>query len=246
MEESISPQSGSVPSHIAMVMDGNGRWASQRGLPRFVGHRKGLKALERVVQACVELDISYLTVFAFSTENWRRPPLEVNFLMNLFSKSLEEKIQQLHKNNIRFRFIGNTARLGKEIVSKINKAEALTLGNKRFMLTVAVDYGGRWDIVNAVNHLIKGGCKEVTEENIKPFLALADLPEPQLYIRTAGELRLSNFLLWQMAYTEFYFTDTLWPDFGKKELVEAIASFQQRERRFGRVSEQLPLAERRD
>ncbi|QRN41100.1 MAG: isoprenyl transferase [Neisseriaceae bacterium] len=239
-------KSKAIPSHIAIIMDGNGRWAKKRKMPRVMGHKKGLEVLESIVKDCIDLGVKNLTVFAFSTENWKRPKIEVDFLMNLFLRSLECKIHELHKNNIRFRFIGNIHRLSHEIVEEIKKGEALTRNNNLFTITVAADYGGRWDIVNAVNQLIRDGYQEVTEDDIQSHLALHDLPEPELYIRTGGEIRISNFLLWQMAYTEFYFTGTLWPDFDKAQLILAIESFQNRERRFGRTSEQLLIHERRD
>ncbi|MCV2503910.1 MAG: polyprenyl diphosphate synthase [Neisseriaceae bacterium] len=241
MDETIA-----VPSHIAIIMDGNGRWAKRKIMPRVMGHKKGLEVLENTVKDCIDLGVKNLTVFAFSTENWKRPKIEVDFLMNLFLRSLEYKIQQLHKNNIRFRFIGKTDRFSDEIVAKIRKGEDLTKNNTLFTITVAADYGGRWDIVNAVNHLIQNGYQEITENDIQSHLALHDLPEPELYIRTGGEIRISNFLLWQMAYTDFYFTDTIWPDFNKEQLILALESFQNRERRFGRTSEQLPIHERRE
>lgn len=235
-----------VPEHIAIVMDGNGRWAKNRKIPRFIGHKRGLDTLQNIVKSCIELGVSNLTVFAFSTENWKRPKLEVDFLMKLFLASLENKLKQLHENNIRFRFIGQYEPLDEKIIERIKTGEELTKNNTLLTLTIAANYGGRWDIVNAVNQLIKQGCTEVTEENIKPFLALSDIPEPDLYIRTGGEMRLSNFMLWQMAYSEFYFTETLWPEFDDQCLKDAIVSFQQRERRFGRTSEQLSEQERRD
>ena len=228
--------SGSLPAHIAIIMDGNGRWAAKQGKPRFVGHRQGLKTLERLVGHCIESGIKYLTAFAFSTENWQRPAYEVDFLMKLFSSSLDKKVGQLRDNNIQFRCIGRSERLSKEVLAKIDAGQRLTIKNTGLILTIAVDYGGRWDMINAANQLIKTGQKELTEENISPYLALSDLPEPELFIRTGGELRLSNFLLWQMAYTEFYFTDILWPDFDKTQLLLALDSYRQRERRFGSLS----------
>ena len=226
------------PSHIAIIMDGNGRWAKRRKLPRFVGHQKGLEALEKIVAACLKQKIRYLTVFAFSTENWRRPQKEVDFLMGLFLHSLEQKVKELHKHNIRFRFIGKRDRLRSDLLEKISFSEALTADNKLLNVTVAADYGGRWDITQALECLKKKG-EEVSEEAINRHLSLADLPDPQLFIRTGGEQRLSNFLLWQIAYTEIYFSDILWPDFAEEDLKAAIEDYRGRERRFGRISEQL-------
>ena len=204
-----------IPRHIAVIMDGNGRWAKKRFLPRVMGHKRGLDALENMVKHCAELGVQYLTVFAFSTENWRRPEEEVSFLMGLFLQALQKQVRRLHDNNT-----------------------GLTL-------SIAADYGGRWDILQAANQLIAEGVTEITEEALSRYLMLGDAPEPDLFIRTGGETRISNFLLWQMAYAELYFTDTLWPDFNEKSLNEAIASFQKRERRFGRTSEQLPLEQQR-
>ena len=228
------------PSHIAIIMDGNGRWAKKRKLPRFVGHQKGLDALEKVVVTCLKQRVRYLTVFAFSTENWRRPQKEVDFLMGLFSHALEQKIKELHKYNIRFRFIGRRDRLRSDLLAKISASEALTADNRLLTVTVAADYGGRWDITQALECLKKTG-EEVSEETISRHLSLADLPNPQLFIRTGGEQRLSNFLLWQIAYTEIYFSDTLWPDFAEEDLKAAVEDYQGRERRFGRISEPLEV-----
>lgn len=223
-------------------MDGNGRWAKRRFLPRVAGHRKGVEAVRNVVQGCAERGVEALTLFAFSSENWRRPPEEVSLLMQLFVSALQQEVERLHKNGIRFRVIGDISRFDPALVELINNAQRLTSGNKRLTLTIAANYGGRWDIMQAVNRLrgTQGASTEPwTEAQLLPHLSLGDLPEPDLFIRTGGEKRVSNFLLWQLAYTELYFTDTLWPDFDAKTLDQAIASYRQRERRFGRTSEQL-------
>ncbi len=234
-----------IPRHIAVIMDGNGRWAKKRFLPRVMGHKRGLDALENMVKRCAELGVQYLTVFAFSTENWRRPEEEVSFLMGLFLQALQKQVQRLHENNMRVKVIGNRSRFSEPIQQGIAAAEALTAGNTGLTVTVAADYGGRWDILQAVNRLIEEGAAEVTEEALAKHLMLSEAPEPDLFIRTGGETRISNFLLWQMAYAELYFTDTLWPDFDDAALDAAIRSFQTRERRFGRTSEQLPAEQQR-
>ncbi|UOO82281.1 isoprenyl transferase [Uruburuella testudinis] len=234
-----------IPRHIAVIMDGNGRWAKKRFLPRVMGHKRGLNALENMVKRCAGLGVRYLTVFAFSTENWRRPEEEVSFLMGLFLQALQKQVQRLHENNMRLKVIGDRSRFGADIVQGIEAAEALTAANSGLTLTIAADYGGRWDILQAANKLVQAGATEITEAALAQHLMLAGAPEPDLFIRTGGETRISNFMLWQLAYTEFYFTDTLWPDFGDEQVDAAIASFQTRERRFGRTSEQLPLEQQR-
>lgn len=234
-----------IPRHIAVIMDGNGRWAKKRLLPRVMGHKRGLDALENMVKRCAALGVQYLTVFAFSTENWRRPEEEVSFLMGLFLQTLQKQVARLHENNMRVKVIGNRSRFSEAIREGIEKAEALTATNTGMTITVAADYGGRWDILQAANKLIAEGAAEVTEEALSGRLMLADAPEPDLFIRTGGETRISNFLLWQLAYTELYFTDTLWPDFDDAALDAAVLSFQKRERRFGRTSEQLPAEQQR-
>lgn len=239
------PKHTTIPRHIAIIMDGNGRWAKKRFLPRVMGHKKGLETLEALTASCVQLGVEYLTVFAFSTENWRRPMDEVGFLMNLFLQSLQKRVGKLHKNNLRLKVIGDRSRFGAEIIEGMNQAEALTANNTGLTLTIAADYGGRWDILQAVNHAIADGAREITEASVLPYLSLGEAPEPDLFIRTGGETRISNFLLWQLAYTELYFTDKLWPDFGEAELMQAIQSYQTRERRFGRTSEQLPVEQQR-
>ncbi|MCF7520992.1 isoprenyl transferase [Neisseria sp. ZJ106] len=239
------PQHTQIPQHIAVIMDGNGRWAKKRFLPRVMGHKRGLDALENMVRNCVESGVRYLTVFAFSTENWRRPEEEVSFLMGLFLQALQKQVKRLHENNIRVRVIGSRERFNEEICRGIAAAEALTAANTGLTLTIAADYGGRWDILQAVGKLMAAGETDISEEKLAAHLMLGDAPEPDLFIRTGGETRISNFLLWQMAYAELYFTDILWPDFDRKALDAAIASFQNRERRFGRTSEQLPQDQQR-
>ena len=236
------PGSGAVPRHVAIIMDGNGRWAKQRFLPRVAGHRKGVEAVRNAVQGCAERGVEALTLFAFSSENWRRPAEEISLLMQLFVSALQQEVEHLHQNGIRFRVIGDISRFDPVLVDLIGNAQHLTAANRGLTLTVAANYGGRWDIMQAANRLRAehAACREPwTEEQLQTYLALGDLPEPDLFIRTGGEQRISNFLLWQLAYTEFYFTDTLWPDFNARALDQAIVSYRQRERRFGRTSEQV-------
>jgi len=234
------PDTAVVPRHVAIIMDGNGRWAKKRFLPRVGGHRKGVEAVREVVKACMEQGVEYLTLFAFSSENWRRPPEEVTFLMQLFLRSLEQEVSKLHDNGIRFRVVGDIAAFDPRIVDHVRRGEALTANNKRLTLTIAANYGGRWDILQAAERCrTEDPAAPITEERLARYLSMSYAPEPDLFIRTGGEQRVSNFLLWQLAYTEFYFTDALWPDFGAQALGEAIASYQRRERRFGRTSEQL-------
>jgi undecaprenyl diphosphate synthase len=237
----VVPAEGPVPRHIAIIMDGNGRWAKKRLMPRVAGHRKGVEALRGVIRACGERGVSHLTVFAFSSENWRRPQEEVSLLMELFMRALENEVARLHENGIRFRVIGELGGFSARIQTLIREAEALTRDNSRLTFTVAANYGGRWDIVRAVKRLIAAGvpADSVDEAALARELCIADMPEPDLFIRTGGEQRISNFLLWQLAYTELYFTDTLWPEFDPAALDAAIDSYRSRERRFGRTSEQV-------
>jgi len=237
------PETRQIPRHIAIIMDGNGRWAKQRLLPRVAGHRRGVEAVRRAVRACAERGVEYLTLFAFSSENWRRPPEEVSFLMQLFVMALEQEVEKLHEAGVRFQVIGDIGRFEGKLVQLIREAEARTSQNRKLTLTVAANYGGRWDILQAVNRMLRARpelAQGFGERDVTPYLALADAPEPDLFIRTGGEQRISNFMLWQLAYTELYFTDVLWPDFDAAALDRAIISYQQRERRFGRTSEQLP------
>jgi undecaprenyl diphosphate synthase len=223
-------------------MDGNGRWAKKRFMPRVAGHVKGVELLREMVRACLEREINYLTLFAFSSENWRRPKDEVSLLMQLFVKALEQEVEKLNRNGVRLRVIGDLSPFEPRLRELIAQAEATTAANTRLDLTIAANYGGRWDITQAVNKMLIAQPEKRQgweESDLEPHLSMNFAPEPDLFIRTGGEERISNFLLWQLAYTELYFTPTLWPDFNTAEFDKAIASFQQRERRFGRTSEQL-------
>ena len=235
------PEASSVPRHIAVIMDGNGRWATRRMLPRVAGHLKGLDAVRTMVKACVERGVEFLTVFAFSSENWRRPADEVSFPMKLFITTLEREVAKLHANGVRLKVVGDLSRFEATLQQKIASAEQKTAGNSRLTLTICANYGGRWDMMQAFGKMLSQhpGKSDFSEEDLAPHLALSYAPEPDLFIRTGGEKRVSNFLLWQLAYTELYFTDTFWPDFDAAALDTAIASYRQRERRFGRTSEQL-------
>ena len=239
------PETRPVPRHVAIIMDGNGRWARRRMLPRVAGHRKGVEAVRGVVRACLERGVEFLTLFAFSSENWRRPADEVSILMDLFLRALEQEVTKLDENGIRFRVIGDTSRFDPRIRELIAAGEAQTAGNTRLTLAIAANYGGRWDIAQAARRYFALNPDAVHDETglrpeaIEPFLAMSFAPEPDLFIRTGGEQRISNFLLWQLAYTELYFTDLLWPDFDPAAFDAAIAWYCQRERRFGRTSEQL-------
>ena len=236
------PATDAVPRHVAIIMDGNGRWAKRRFLPRIAGHRRGVDNVRSTVQACIEKGIEFLTMFAFSSENWRRPAEEVTFLMQLFVVALEQQVEKLHANGVRFKVIGDMSRFERPLRELVAHAEQLTGGNTRLTLTVAANYGGRLDMIQAVTHMLRNKpqlAAGFTETDLHPYLSLAYAPEPDLFIRTGGEQRISNFLLWQLAYAEMYFTNTLWPDFDVAAFDLAIASFQRRERRFGRTSEQL-------
>ena len=231
-----------VPRHITIIMDGNGRWAKQRFMPRVVGHQRGVETVREVVKACSGLGVEYLTLFAFSSENWRRPADEVTFLMDLFLKMLEREVSKLHENNIRLKIIGDRSRFDDNLQRHIAEAEQLTQFNSKLTLTIAANYGGRWDILQAIQAMLRNHpelASSFTEEDLAPYLSMHYAPEPDLFIRTGGEERVSNFLLWQLAYTELYFTDTLWPAFDAVALNLAIESYQARERRFGRTSAQL-------
>lgn len=236
------PASAEIPQHIAVIMDGNGRWARKRFLPRVAGHKRGVEAVRDLVKECAKLNVKFLTLFAFSSENWRRPDDEVSFLMALFMDALKREVTKLHENNIRLILIGDRSRFNADLVAQIEASEKLTANNTGLTLTIAANYGGRWDILQATNRMIAanpGKTEPFIEDDLTPYLSMYYAAEPDLFIRTGGEKRVSNFLLWQLAYTEFYFTDTLWPDFNAKAFQAAIASYQQRERRFGRTSEQL-------
>ena len=236
------PATAAMPQHVAVIMDGNGRWAKKRFLPRVAGHVKGVELVREMVRACLERGVHYLTLFAFSSENWRRPQEEVSLLMQLFVKALEQEVEKLDRNGVRLRIIGDLSRFEPHLQELIRKGEEKTAGNTKLDLTIAANYGGRWDIMQAMNRMLaafpdrREGWQEA---DLEPYLSMSFAPEPDLFIRTGGEERISNFLLWQLAYTELYFTPTLWPEFGTAEFDKAITSFQKRERRFGRTSEQL-------
>ncbi len=236
-----------MPRHVAIIMDGNGRWSKHRMLPRVAGHHRGVEAVRSTVRASIERGIEYLTLFAFSSENWRRPADEVSILMELFVRSLEQEVAKLHENGIRFKTIGDLTPFGPRIRDLVAAGEEMTAKNKRLTLTVAANYGGRWDIAQAAQkffaaHPECAAGAPMAPEALEPYLALHYAPEPDLFIRTGGEQRISNFMLWQLAYAELYFTDLLWPDFDAAALDAAIASYRKRERRFGRTSEQVQAA----
>ena len=238
------PPTGDIPRHVAIIMDGNGRWAKKRFLPRVAGHRRGVEAVRETVKACATSGVEYLTLFAFSSENWRRPPDEVSFLMQLFLRSLEQEVGKLHANGIRFKVVGDLAPFDARVLARIREGEELTRDNRKLTLTIAANYGGRWDILQAADRCRREDpAAAITEERLAGLLSMGYAPEPDLFIRTGGEQRVSNFLLWQLAYTELYFSAALWPDFGAEALESAFASYRQRERRFGRTSEQLAQGE---
>ncbi len=247
MSEGVQAQEyyGKIPRHIAIIMDGNGRWARRRHLPRVAGHRAGVESVRAIVRRCGELDVKVLTLFAFSSENWRRPAQEVGLLMELFIRALQRESRKLNENKVRLRVIGDLGRFPGKLRNEIDKAEALTRDNTGLQLVIAANYGGRWDITQALQALawrIEAGeihAGDVSESLIQQHLCLADMPEPDLFIRTGGEQRISNFLLWQLAYSELYFTDILWPDFNRDELDAALQWFARRQRRFGRTGEQV-------
>lgn len=241
----MTEDSQPIPKHIAIIMDGNGRWAKSRYQPRFMGHRAGVKSVEKIVKHCVNRQVEVLSLFAFSSENWRRPSKEVSLLMDLFALALKQQTKRIHKNNARLRVIGDISKFSASLQKQIVEAQTVTENNTGLTINIAANYGGRWDITQSVRMLAErveqGALRaaDITEAQITAGLGTADLPEPDLFIRTGGEQRVSNFMLWQMAYTEFYFTETLWPDFDEQVLDTAITSFKQRERRFGKTSEQL-------
>lgn len=243
------PTSSRVPRHIAVILDGNGRWATQRHLPRAAGHRKGVEAVRATVEGCARRGVEFLTLFAFSSENWRRPADEVSLLMRLFLSALQREVTLLNRNGIRLKVVGDLSRFEPRLQQMIADSEARTAGNERMTLTIAANYGGRWDIIQACNALreerIAQGVapdQPIAEADIARHLSLAYAPEPDLFIRTGGEQRISNFLLWQLAYTELYFCQCFWPEFNDQRLEEAIAWYAQRERRFGRTSVQTQEA----
>ena len=239
------PAGKSVPRHIALIMDGNNRWAKKHGKGSLAGHRAGVDSVRSVVQGCAELGVEVLTLFAFSSENWQRPPLEVKGLMELFAFALDREVKKLHKHNIRLHVIGDRSRFSQTLQKKISKAEQMTAENTGLIVNVAANYGGRWDIVQATKRFAQGCLDglytpdQLDADLLGSMISLSDQPAPDLCIRTAGEQRISNFLIWQMAYSEYFFSDLLWPDFDKYALGAAIQSYATRERRFGKTSEQL-------
>ncbi len=234
-----------MPHHIAIIMDGNGRWAQKRLMPRAFGHQAGVKTVRKIVEYCANNNVEVLTLFAFSSENWRRPEEEVSLLMSLFMLTLQREIDKLDRNNIRLRFIGDRHAFSEKLQKKMAEGELQTRNNTALTLVIAANYGGRWDMTQAFQKLaakVSSGelkAEEITEQLINQQLSISDLPEPDLFIRTGGEQRVSNFMLWQLAYTEMYFTQTLWPDFDESSIEDAIKSFKNRQRRFGHTSEQV-------
>lgn len=243
--EAANSHGGKIPRHVAIVMDGNGRWAKSRCLPRIMGHHRGVEAVRKVIRACNDAGVECLTLFAFSSENWKRPPEEVSGLMALFMSALEREAAALCRHNVRMQFIGDRAAFGAELQAKIAQVEELTATCTGMRLLIAANYGGRWDIVQAARqmaakfHSGEWGTAELTEAAFAGLLATAGVPEPDLFIRTGGEKRISNFLLWQLAYAELYFTDVLWPEFDEACLQEAFRDFASRQRRFGMTGEQV-------
>ena len=237
-----------LPRHVAVIMDGNGRWAKSRGQSRVMGHKKGAEAVRRIIRNCGDQGVEYLTLFAFSSENWKRPDREVKLLMELFISVLEKDIDALVENGVRLHIIGDLERFGKRIGKLIKKAEMRTATNDRMQLMIAANYGGRWDITQACQSLAEKSRSgelnpdEINEELLSKHLATDGIPDPDLFIRTGGEKRISNFLIWQLAYAELYFTDVLWPDFSKDNFIDALQWFSRRERRFGKTSEQVSKA----
>ena len=240
-------KSGAIPTHIAIIMDGNGRWAKKRGLPRVAGHKRGVDTVKEIVEACAEVGVKYLTLYTFSTENWKRPKDEVSTLMRLLLRSLRDRVNELYDNDIRLTTIGDTESLPVEVQKQLYSGIERTKYNKKMVLNLALSYSGRWELLEAIKKIVdKANHGKISPENIDDnlvasFLTTKGIPDPDLVIRTSGEFRVSNFLLWQIAYSEFIITETLWPDFSKYDLYDAIKVFQKRERRFGKVSEQIKL-----
>jgi len=235
------PDNGVMPKHVAIIMDGNGRWAKKRFLPRIAGHKAGVKSARMAVKVCAENNIAALTLFAFSSENWNRPRKEVDLLMDLFIKSLREEAKTINENNIRMQIIGDRSAFTEKLQSRIAEVESLTENNTGMTLSIAANYGGRWDIIQAVQKLVSEGVssEEIDQAMLEKHLMLSNLPVPDLFIRTGGEHRISNFLLWQLAYTEQYFTDILWPDFSEECFKQAFIDYAGRQRRFGKTSDQV-------
>jgi len=238
-----------IPNHVAVIMDGNGRWAKKKGAMRIFGHQNAVKSVRDVIEAAAEIGVKYLTLYAFSTENWSRPKEEVNALMELLVSTLRSEIDELHKNNVRLITIGNILDLPETCKRQLSEAKAITENNKGLTLIIALSYSGRWELVEATKKIaeqVKAGIiqpEDINEKSIQSFLTTKDIPDPELMIRTSGEMRISNFLLWQIAYSEIYITEVLWPDFRKVHFFEAIIEYQKRERRFGKTSEQIDTAE---
>ncbi len=243
IKDNINPNN--IPQHIAVIMDGNGRWAKKVGALRAFGHKNGVKTVRTTVEACIEKGVKFLTLYAFSTENWNRPKLEVNALMQLLVNSLEKEIEQLDEQGIRINTIGALDKLPRNCQTALVKAKERTKNNTTLTLTLAISYSGRWDLTQAMKEIAQKvsdnslEAHEITEDIVQQHLSTANLPTPELLIRTSGEMRISNFLIWEIAYSEIYVTDTLWPDFSKEEFYRAIINYQQRERRFGKTSEQI-------
>ncbi len=232
-------EQSNIPQHIAVIMDGNGRWAKRQGVKRLFGHQNAIEAVRNVTEGCAEIGVEYLTLYAFSTENWERPKYEVDGLMSLLVNTIRDELPTLEENDIRLSTIGNTDGLPSNAKQKLIEAMDLTSNNKKMELILALNYSGRWDIIQAVNSIFKEEKTSIQPSDIDEHLSTVGIPDPDLLIRTSGEMRISNFLLWQLAYTELHFTSVLWPDFRKKDLYEAIISFQSRERRFGKTSDQV-------
>ena len=240
-----SDPTGSVPRHVAIIMDGNGRWAQKRLMPRTYGHKKGVEATRRSIAFFAKAGVKQLTLFAFSSENWNRPEEEVSTLMSLFISSLQKNTDELSANGIRIRFIGDRNQFSAKLVQQIEKSEAQTLNNQNMTLNIAANYGGQWDIVQAIQRLLAKAIEQklvpddISADDLAAELSLADAPDPDLFIRTGGEKRISNFLLWQIAYAELFFTDVLWPDFSEKEMQQALDTYASRQRRFGKTGDQV-------
>lgn len=247
--ESVQPKAQlpdiKVPRHVAIIMDGNGRWANNKKLPRYMGHRAGVKAVQRVVEACKQQGVEVLTLFAFSSENWRRPRAEVGLLMDLFLRTLKKEVSRLDRNGVCLRFIGDRSAFAPKLQDLMQASEQKTANNKDLSLIIAANYGGRWDVAEAARRLaarVAAGemdIEDINQDSMGKEICIADLPEPDLFIRTGGEQRISNYLLWQLAYSELYFTDMLWPDFDEVAFDDALQSFSRRQRRFGRTGEQV-------
>jgi len=250
--EVLLKKSGEIPKHIAIIMDGNGRWAKKRGLPRVAGHKRGVDTVKEIVEACAEIGVKFLTLYTFSTENWKRPKDEVSTLMRLLLNSLRDRVNELNDNDIRLTTIGNIDALPVAVRKQLEFDIERTKNNKKMVLNLALSYSGRWELLEAIKQITDSAVqgkiksKDIDEKIVASFLTTKNIPDPDLVIRTSGEFRVSNFLLWQIAYSEFIITETLWPDFSKFDLYDAIKIFQKRERRFGKVSEQITKNEKEE